>query len=112
MNKLINPYSLSSGSTRMIITTSKNGSGFFASTQLILTADPFVDGSVTARLLQSNDLDVDINDWNYLPEDALTLVVGSNLLQTLSHTCLYLAVEILVDGDEPAGEIKIAHNFQ
>ena len=108
-NELQNPYSIASGDTSMVITKQPTGD-LVASLQVVL--DGTFDGTTaTARFKQSNDLDLPLSDWNYLPEDALTLLVGSNLLQTLSFTCRYLAVEILQE-DATAGTVTFFMNFK
>lgn len=77
--------------------------------QLITSAD--FDGTTsTARLIQSNDIDLAIDDWNFLPEGVLGLIVGSNLLQTESFTCKYLAIVIDI-GDATLGSINIVNHF-
>lgn len=109
MQKLQNPYSISDGDVKMTLTNIANSEAT-ASLQVVL--DSAFDGTTaTARLVQSNDINLADADWNYLPEDALTLVEGSNLLQTNSFTCRFIGVEILV-GDATAGTVTFHMNFQ
>lgn len=107
--ELTNPYDISSGDVVMALTKNTNSEST-ASMQVVL--DDFFDGTTaTARFLQSNNLSMDSADWNYLPEEPLTLASGSNLLQTNSFTCRYIAVEILV-GNATAGTATFHQNFQ
>lgn len=107
--KLTNPYDLASGDVVMVLTSRPN-SEETASMQVVL-GESFDGTTTTARFLQSNSIELDTADWNYLPEDALTLAAGSNLLQTNSFTCRYIAVEILV-GDATVGTASFYQNFQ
>ena len=109
MNDLQNPYLISGGDNTMSLTRKPNTESG-ASLQVVL--DSAFDGTTTtARLKQSNSLTLDAAKWNYLPEDALTLVEGSNLLQTQSFTCRFIAVEIIA-GDATLGTVTFHMNFQ
>ena len=108
-DKLKSSYDLAGGDLVMALTSQAN-SEQSASLQLVL-GDTFDGTTATARFKQSNSLDLlDVN-WNYLPEDAMVLISGSNLLQTNSFTCRYIAVEIIV-GDATTGVSTFHQNFQ
>jgi len=109
MPKLARPIDVSLGDARYIITTSRNGSGAMASVEII-SDGTFNGTTTTARLLQSNDLELPEADWNFLPEVPLVLVSGASLLQTFSHTCQFLMVEI-IQGDATAGLLTVENNF-
>jgi len=103
-------YDVTLGDVRMIV----NPTPKIAMTASVeLTTGAAFDGTTTtARLLQSNDKDSDIDNWAHLPEDPLVLVTGAgvSLLQTVSFTCKYLAVEI-IQGDATAGVINVTEQF-
>jgi len=109
MDNLENPYLISGGDKTMSLTRKANTESG-ASLQVVLD-NTFNGTTSTARLKQSNSLDLDEANWNYLPEEALTLVKGSNLLQTNSFTCRFIAIEITV-GDANLGTATFHMNFQ
>ena len=109
MENLKNPYSISEGDVVMSL-ASKANTESTVSLQVVLDS-AFNGTTSTARIKQSNSLDLPAANWNYLPEGELTLVEGSNLLQTNSFTCRYVAVEIIV-GDATLGTVTFHMNFQ
>jgi len=111
-NEFNRKYNIADGDTKMIV--HKNGTGknpTVVSVQLI--TDATFDGNNTkAKLLQSNDPELDVDLWNELPENPITLNTGagSALLQTLSFTCGYLAVSIEA-GNATTGVITIIEQY-
>ncbi len=109
MDSLENPYLISNGDKTMSLTRKANTE---SGTSLQVVLDSAFNGTTTtARLKQSNSLTLDAANWNYLPEGELTLIEGSNLLQTGSFTCRFIAIEILV-GDATLGTVTFHMNFQ
>jgi hypothetical protein len=111
MNTPFSPlYNIADGDVRMLHVC-KEHRETIVSVELI--TDAAFDGTTTtARLLQSNDLELDLADWQHLPEAPLVLITGAggSLLQTISFTCKYLAIEIL-QGDATAGTIKLIAQY-
>ena len=110
MAQLQNPYNVTGGQTQNFNLTRVSKDKGTVSMQLVIDG-AFNGTTATARFLQSNSLDLPFNEWNALPEEPLTLQQGSNLLQTISFTCLYVAVEI-IEGDATAGQISFYQNIQ
>jgi len=103
-NEPTNPYDISLGDTVMIVSDDSSDEALSVSLQLVV--DVAFDGTTsTAKLIQSNDRDLPVADWNDLPESPLTLITGSNLLQTRSFICKYLGVAI-TKGDATVGSIS------
>jgi len=82
-------------------------------TSVQIDTDASFDGTTaTAKLVQSNDINLDPSLWHDLPEDPLTLPngEGSSLLSTFSFTAAYIAVVIEV-GDATTGMAKLSNKF-
>jgi len=103
-------HDFSEGNLFAIITRTQRDSSK-ASVQI--DADVSFDGTTTtAKLVQSNDLNLDPSLWHDLPETPLTMPTGagSSLLSTFSFTASYLAV-VIEAGDATTGTVKLFNKF-
>ena len=107
-NEFRSPHLIATGDAKMIV--SRNAQHDIQASLQIIADGSFNGTTSQAYLVQSNDLNLNFDDWNLLPEDPLTLIVGSNLLQTKSFVCKYLGV-VITKGDASAGSLKLLSNF-
>ncbi len=79
----------------------------------VQTDSAFDGNNSKAFLVQSNNLDAPFSQWHPLPEKELTLITGedSNLLQTKSFTCKYIAIAI-EQGNATAGVLSFNHKMK
>ena len=103
-------HDFSEGNLVAIVTRTQRDS---AKASVQIDTDVAFDGTNSkARLVQSNDLNLDPLLWHDLPENDLNMPngVGSSLLSTFSFTCSYLAI-VIDAGNATAGTAKLFNKF-
>jgi hypothetical protein len=103
-------HDFSEGNLFAIVTRTQRDS---TKASIQIDTDASFDGTTAvAKLVQSNDLDLDPALWHDLPEEPLTMPTnaGSSLLSTFSFTTQYLAL-VIEAGDASTGVGKLTNKF-